>query len=459
MSVPILSVVPVATDHLPLRDATELRLPFELAEVPERDFRVGLEAERFGVSDQPPLALGYEGARGVRKVLLEFMSRGWQAERESEASPLLELRRDGASLTLEPGAQLELSGAPYADVHGVATELAEHQRELTELSEPLGLRWLSVGFHPLASQEQLPWVPKPRYPIMREYLPTRGTGALDMMLRTATVQVNLDYSSETDALAKLQLLLRVAPMLHAATANSPWIEGRATGRLSERGQVWMHMDPSRSGLIESVFNIPDPGYHDYIEWALDAGMFLIKRGDHYVANTGQTFRDFMRRGFAGHRATLADWKLHLNTLFPEVRLKRTLELRSIDAQPADTVLAIPALTTGLCYDKSALADAGKLLSFLTFSGLNEARPALVREGLRSQLMGRELQPLMLELLGLARGGLQRRARLDAQGRDETQYLEGLEALWREGHCPAERLLAQVGPNPTTEAIANATRIA
>lgn len=434
----------------PIRSSAELLSPFLIAERPRRLWQVGVEWEKFGVSVPEMAPVGYWGPRGIEGLFYEFEQRGWQPVREARHLPVIALQKPGRSITLEPGAQLELSGAPFDDVHGVARQFEEHHQELREISEPLGLSWLSVGFHPLFERSLLPWVPKRRYAIMRKYLPGQGQGALDMMQRTATIQVNLDFDSETDAMRKLTALLRMAPIVHAMTAYSPLAEGRLWPTASLRGEVWLHMDPSRSGLIERLWSKRLPAYTDYVDFALKAPMFLFKRGTRSIANTGQPFEDFLANGYRGFRATLADWKLHLNTLFPEARLKNTIEMRCCDAQSSDLAMAIPALLTGLMYDQRALEEVHGLLSGLEFSAVQAARGDLARLGLRANLGSHSVLRLAMELLAIAEGGLLRRGRLDANLWDERRYLEPLVRLVEHGVTPADRLrqrLSRVGPEP------------
>ncbi len=426
-------------DERPLRDPSELYEVFHSAEKPESEWRIGAEAEKFAVHRESGAALPYEGERSVLSIFTELEAYGWQPERESASGPVIALRRGSASITLEPGSQLELSGAALPDVHQVHAETDEHFRELSPASQKLNLAWLGVGFHPIARQAELGWVPKQRYAIMREYLPGRGSGAHDMMRRTATVQANFDYSSESDAMHKLAVALRLSPILHAMTANAPFIERRVSEYKSFRGDVWLRMDPARSGLIERVWRAARPSYRDYVEWALDAGMFLFKRRGQVVANTGQTFRDFMVSGFGDERATLADWKLHLNTLFPEVRLKNTLELRACDSQQRPLLSAIVALMTGLLYDARALDQAWSLVEGFDFERVQRERPNLVRRGLDTTLCGQPLAELASKTLEIAGGGLARRARVDAAGRDERLYLEPLTALIERRLTPADVL--------------------
>jgi glutamate--cysteine ligase len=443
-------------DSAPVRSVDDLVSVFHAAEKPLSRFLLGAEAEKFAVHAETFAPLNYDGQHGVVRVLEALTRYGWQPEREVEGGSLVALRRGSASITLEPAAQLELSGAALPDVHAVSAEFDQHLAELGPISEEMKLVWLGAGFQPLARHAELPWVPKQRYPIMREYLPTRGSAAHDMMLRTATVQVNLDYSNEADAMRKLRVGLLLSPLLNALTANSPFVEGRRGGKKSLRGNVWLNMDPARSGLVRRVLEQRHARYHDYVEWALDAGMFLFKRNGKVVANTGQTFRDFMNDGFASERATLGDWKLHLNTLFPEVRLKNTLELRSCDALPHALTPAVSALAAGLFYDERALIEAEDLVASLGLEAIERARPELVTHALGASIAGLPARALGEQLLEVARGGLERRARLDANGASEAIFLDPLQALVQAGLTPADLLLeglAGDGPFPASELIA------
>src|ERR1700753_1223041 len=275
---------------------------------------------------------------------------------------------------------------------------------------------------------------------MKRYLPTRGARSLDMMRRTATVQANFDYESEEDAMQKMVVLLRLSPLIHAMTANSPFMEGKVSTNKSERGAVWLEMDPSRSGLIPSMWKTERPRYRDYVEWALDAGMFLFKRKGQFVHNTGQTFRSFLEDGYDGHRATFADWGLHVNTLFPEARLKRTIEARACDCLPMRLVGTVPALTTGLLYDATALGRATELALSIDLETMTAARPALVAEGLDAAVGAVSARRLATQVYEIAEAGLGRRGRLNAAGKDERAVLAPLGALIEKGQCPADVLL-------------------
>lgn len=417
----------------------ELESVFFEAEKPESEFLIGAEAEKFGVDSRTGAPIEYRGARGIEGIFALLVDRfGWAPESETESGPVISLARGSESITLEPGAQFELSGAPLPDVHAVVAETEAHSRELSVVAQELGIAWLGVGFHPIARQADLPWVPKQRYKVMKRFLPERGSRGLDMMRRTATVQANFDYSSEADAMLKMSVLLRLSPIIQAMTANAPFLEGRVSERKSERGDVWLHMDPARSGLVPPLWKERST-YRDYVEWALDAGMFLFRRGDTFVLNTGQTFRSFLADGYQGHRATLSDWALHLNTLFPEARLKRTIEARSCDSLPLPLAHAVPAVFTGLLYDPESLSRAGALALTIRHDDLEASRPALVTLGLDAKIAGRPVRELAERILDIAATGLVHRNRRDPNGRDESVHLAPLAALVEKGRCPADVL--------------------
>jgi glutamate--cysteine ligase len=319
--------------------------------------------------------------------------------------------------------------------------------ELAPFSERHGIRWLGVGFHPFARREPFVMVPKQRYAIMREYLPTRGSLGLDMMLRTATVQANYDYSSEEDAITKMRVALRLAPLTTAIFANSPFYEGAPFGGKSYRAKVWLDTDPDRSGLLPGLWKGGGKAgekngatFVDYVEWALDVPMFMFKRNGHKVANTGQTFRSFWESGFQGHRPTLADWQMHLNTLFPEVRLKQTIEVRGADSQGSALACALPALFTGVFYDSKALAAADAFTHDWAFNEVMACRNEVWNKGLGARFRSGTLAPLAERLLEIAEGGLERRAILSSAGNDERVHLARLKSLVSHGQSPADLLL-------------------
>jgi glutamate--cysteine ligase len=424
----------------PIASYDELLALFHGAIKPAAEFRVGAEMEKFGVLAEAGDPLPYDGAHGVRAIMEELAAtKGWTPERESEAGPLIALLRDGASITLEPGSQFELSGAPLEHCHEICAEFRAHLAEIAPFSERHGIRWLGVGFHPFSRRDQYTMVPKQRYAIMREYLPTRGSLALDMMLRTATVQANFDYSSELDAMTKMRVGLRLGPLTTALFANSPFYEGAPFGGKSYRAKVWLDTDPDRSGLLPTLWK-KNARFVDYVEWALDVPMFMFKRDGKKVANTGQSFRSFFKGGFQGHRATLNDWQTHLNTLFPEVRLKKTIEVRGADAQGARLACALPAVWTGIYYDAKALAEADAMTADWTHDEVTQTRKEVWQKGLQARFRGRPIVPLAEKLLAIAEGGLERRARLSPSGKDERVHLTRLKELVAAGQTPADKLL-------------------
>ncbi|MFO0552557.1 MAG: glutamate-cysteine ligase family protein [Polyangiaceae bacterium] len=442
-------------DAEPVRSLDDLLEPFHSACKPTAQHRIGAEAEKIGLvraSDGSVTTLPYDGAPvsvlAVMRQLVE--SHGWRYP-DDASGPLLALEKNGASVTLEPGGQLELSGAPLDDLHAVSAELDAHADELHAVSDVLAaahgarLDWFGIGFHPLATQADLPWVPKPRYGIMREYLPTRGAFGLDMMRRTATVQANFDYPSEEYAMRCLRFGLRFAPFFAALFANSPFIEGAPFGGLSYRARVWLDVDPDRQGLVPRVLDEKST-FADYVEWVLDAPMFLLLREGAVVKNTGQTFRDLMKNGFTApgsdvtERANYGDWITHLNTMFPEVRLKRTLEVRGGDSLPPALVPGPAALFAGLFYDERALAEAEDVVAGFAFEELQALRVAVVQDGPRAPFRGRPCGEVTARIVDIASHGLERRARSGGGHPDERRFLAPVMELASSLRCPADALL-------------------
>ncbi|WP_394829543.1 glutamate--cysteine ligase [Pendulispora albinea] len=441
--------MPSSTDpslEQPIRSYDDLLTVFREAEKPESEHRIGPEMEKPGVCGKTFAPIPYDGDRGVLAVLNYFIAEhGWQPDREHEDGPIIALKRGRASITLEPGGQLELSGAAMDNVHQVCAEFRGHMRELKPISDKLDIRWLGVGFHPFARREDLPWVPKDRYAIMREYLPKRGSHALDMMQRTSTVQANYDFSSEEDAMRKMRVSLAMGPITTALFANSPWLEGAPHGGKSYRARVWLDVDNDRAGLVEPLWQ-EGATYRAYAEWALDVPMFLVKRHGKIYANTGQTFRSFWNDGFEGLKPTQGDWQMHLNTLFPEVRLKKTIEVRGADAPSSRLACALPALWTGIFYDAKALAEAEALCRDWTFAEVSALRATIWKEGLSARFRGKPISELGLQIIAIAQGGLVRRARMSQGGKDESVHLVPLYELASQGCTPADKLLEGLDPH-------------
>jgi len=444
------------TTEKPITTYEELLSIFHEAIKPVERFRVGAEMEKFGVfSNGNPIQ--YDGDNGVLALMKELAAtKGWKAEAETEGGPLLALLKDGASITLEPGSQFELSGAPLETCHQICAEFRGHMAELSYFSERNGIKWLGLGFHPFATREQFTMVPKQRYPVMRDYLPTRGSMALDMMLRTATVQANYDYLSEEDAMLKMRVALKLSPLTTALFANSPFVEGKPFGGKSMRAKVWLDVDNDRSGLVPSLWK-RNAKFVDYVEWALDVPMFMFKRDGQKVGNTGQSFRSFWKSGYQGHKPNLTDWKTHLNTLFPEVRLKNTIEVRGADSQGAKLACTLPALWTGIFYDTKALAEADALTADWTHDEVAASRKEVWNKALQTRFRGATLQPIAEKVLEIAAGGLERRNFLSPSGKTERAHLTRMEELVSKGQCPADLLLEGLEHlrDPRAEIIARA----
>jgi glutamate--cysteine ligase len=416
------------------------------------DHRVGTEFEKFGLARSGDRLEPVEFHRHVEPILHELVARfGWApGPTRGAGGEYVELLRDGASITLEPGGQLELSGRPQANIHDTAQEMLAHQRELDAVSEPRGVCWITAGFHPFATRDEIHWVPKPRYAIMREYLPTRGDQALDMMLRTCTIQANFDYGSEADCGEAFRLGLALSPLVAAMFANSPHVEGRRGPTRSVRGGVWSNVDPDRCGLPRWAVTEPF-SFERYAEWALDIPMFFIERDERLLPTHG-TFRTFLRDGLVDasgvrHAATRGDWALHLSTLFPEVRLKPFIEVRSADAGGLAAATELPALWKGLLYDGDARATALELVGNHSYEDLqalgDEARVA----GLRSPRIAAACN----RLAAAASEGLERQGRRDGQGRSEAIFLEDLRKRLSQGRCPADAVLLATGDHPGRDA--------
>ena len=408
---------------------------------PRAAWRIGTEHEKFGFTRDDLRPLAYEGERGIR-ALLEGLARrfGWRPVLENDRP--IALLKDRCSITLEPGGQFELSGAPLETVHQTCCEVHTHLDEVTKIAEPLGIGMLGMGFQPLWRREEIPWMPKGRYRIMRDYMPKKGRLGLDMMLRTCTVQVNLDFSSEADMVRKFRTSLALQPVATALFANSPFTHGEPNGFQSFRSHIWTDTDPDRCGVLPFVFE-PGMGFERYVDWMLDVPMYFVYRDGRYVDASGQSFRDFLAGrlpALPGELPTLNDWADHLTTAFPEVRLKRFLEMRGADGGAWRSLCALPALWVGLLYDDAALEEAGELVRDWTIEDHERLRADVPRHGLATPFRGGTVLDLARRMVALARDGLARRARVNWDGRDEAHYLRSLEATVATGRSPADEKL-------------------
>ena len=407
---------------------------------PPSEFRIGAEHEKFpfrlGSHDPIP----YDGSDGIFALLQGMKRFGWEEVREGET--LIGLHRGGANVSLEPGGQFELSGAPLETIHDIHEETAQHLAEVKVVGQELAIGFLALGHTPIWTREQVPVMPKGRYKIMRAYMPKVGRLGLDMMFRTCTVQANLDFASEADMVLKFRASLALQPIVTALFANSPFIEGQPSGFLSARANVWTDTDPDRTGLLDFVFE-DGFGFETYAAWALDVPMYFAKREGRYIDLSGRSFRAFAAgelKDMPGERATLKDWADHTTTLFPEVRLKTYLEMRGADDGPLPRLSALPALWAGVLYDDAALHAAWDLCKDWSRAERHALRADTARIGLKAQVAGRTVQAVAQDMLAIAREGLRRRAREREGLIDETSYLAPLDEIAETGITPAERLL-------------------
>jgi glutamate--cysteine ligase len=370
---------------------------------------------------------------------------GWAPVEEAGHVIALERRNaEGmtASISLEPGGQFELSGAPLKDVHDICNETGQHLMEVKQVADQLNLGFLGLGFDPMWRREDIPVMPKGRYDIMRAYMPKKGALGLDMMLRTCTIQANLDFDSEADMVLKFRTSLALQPIATALFANSPFTEGRPNGFLSARANVWTDTDPDRTGMLDFVFE-DGFGYERYADYALDAPMYFAKRGETYVDLSGQSFRAFMDGkldALPGDRATDKDWADHLTTLFPEVRLKQYLEMRGADGGPWSRICALPALWAGILYDAPSLAAAWDLCKDWDIADHERLRRDVTRLGLKAEVNGRSVRDIAVDMVNIAKQGLKNRARFSGGMVDERGYITELEDIADSGVTSADRLL-------------------
>ncbi|MGH6817861.1 MAG: glutamate--cysteine ligase [Methylovirgula sp.] len=430
-------------DPTPIVSRDQLVAWFEAGAKPPDQMRIGTEHEKFAFykRDHAPVSYpGRSGHDGIRALLQGMQAEtGWTAILESGQIIGLYDETTEAAISLEPGGQFELSGAPLDSIHATKAELGSHFSALHKVAEPLGIGFLGLGMSPTWRRAEIPRMPKRRYEIMFDYMPKVGALGLDMMLRTSTVQTNIDYASEADMVKKLRVALSLQPLITALFANSPFTDGKLNGYLSMRSEIWRHTDPGRTGMLDFVFE-PGMGFERYADYALDVPMYFVKRGDVYHDVAGASFRDLLAGRLAalpGERATLSDWANHLTTIFPEVRLKRFLEMRGADAGPLPFLTALPALCVALFYEPASLDAAFDIVCSWNAEQRRHLRDEVPRLGLSCKVAGRSLREIAGEILGLAQEGLARRAKRRAG--DEAQYLAPLEAVVA-GRTQAEMLI-------------------
>jgi glutamate--cysteine ligase len=437
------------SDATPITSRDELVAWFEAGSKPLGPFRVGTEHEKFPfyTADHAPVPYHGRPERGQAgiRALLEGMQKtlGWEPIMDGPNIIGLFDTKAGGAISLEPGGQFELSGAPVDTIHEAEAELDAHFAALEAIAKPLGIGFLSLGMSPKWPRSDSPVMPKQRYEIMAHYMPKVGMRGLDMMFRTSTVQANLDFESEADMVKKLRVSLALQPLTTALFANSPFSDGAPNGFLSARSEVWRDTDNARSGMLAFAFE-DGMGFDRYVDYALDVPMYFVKRGETYHDVAGSSFRDLFAGKLAalpGEKATLSDWANHLSTIFPEVRLKRYLEMRGADTGPKPFLNGLPALFTGLFYDRVALDGAWELVKAWTAQERETLRAEVPRLALGAHIAGRSLRDVARDVLALSRAALSRRTKLDAKGRDETHFLDPLDQVVA-GSTQAEVLLKQ-----------------
>jgi glutamate--cysteine ligase len=433
------------TDTTPIESRDQLVAWIEKGCKPRSAYRIGTEHEKFPFYRANHAPVPYQGERGIRALLAGMQqSLGWE--------PIIDGRNliglaDGTGLgaiSLEPGGQFELSGAQVETIHQTSSELMAHLAQVREVARPLHIGFLGLGMTPDWTRAEIPKMPKGRYKIMTSYMPKVGTLGLDMMYRTCTVQTNLDFSSEADMVKKLRVSIALQPIATALFANSPFTDGKPNGFLSFRSEIWRDTDNARAGMLPWVFE-PGMGFERWVDYALDVPMYFVKRGDTYIDASGQSFRDLMMGklpALPGELPTLSDWANHMSTTFPEVRLKRYLEMRGADSGPLPNLLALPALWVGLLYDDVALDAAWDIAKVWTAEDRQKLRDDVPKLGLAAKIQDRTVFEIASEVLKLARSGLGRRKHFDLSGQDETRYLDVLDDRLARGTTPAQELLAK-----------------
>ncbi len=410
---------------------------------PKEDWRIGTEHEKFGFSKADFKPLPYEGPCSIRAMLEGLRDRfGWDPV--EEGGNLIGLTKDGANVSLEPGGQLELSGAPVETIHQTCDETNEHLREVREIADEIGAGFMGLGAAPEWTADEMPVMPKGRYALMTRYMNSVGSHGTQMMYRTCTIQVNLDFSTEVDMIQKMRVGLALQPVATALFANSPFFDGKPNGYLSWRARIWQDTDNARTGMLPFVFE-EDFGFERWVEYVLDVPMYFVYRDGKYIDALGQSFRDFLKGelpALPGEMPTLSDWADHLTTVFPEARMKKFIEMRGADGGPWRKICALPALWVGLTYDQGALDAAWDLCKDWTAEDRDQLRFDVAKQGLQASVAGRSLLEVAKEVLSISEAGLKARARPGAGGMipDETHFLNALQEIVSRGYSPAQRML-------------------
>ncbi|MCH2068370.1 glutamate--cysteine ligase [Shimia sp.] len=410
---------------------------------PKEDWRIGTEHEKFGYCKDTLKPLPYEGKRSILAVLEGLRDgHGWSPL--EEGGKLIGLEKDGANVSLEPGGQLELSGAPLESIHQTCDEVNQHLTDVKDIADKIGVGFIGLGAAPIWSHEQMPVMPKGRYKLMTDYMDRVGTMGKVMMYRTCTVQVNLDFASEADMVQKLRVALALQPVANALFANSPFLDGKPNGVKSTRGLVWRNLDDDRTGMLPFVFE-EGFGFERWVQYALDVPMYFVYRDGKYIDALGMSFRDFLKGelpALPGEMPTLSDWADHLTTAFPEARIKKFMEMRGADGGPWRRLCALPAFWVGLMYDQSSLDAAWDLVKGWDAETREALRVAASEDGLQAQVGGIKMHDLAREVLAISEAGLVARAKPGAGGLvpNETHFLNALKESVESGKVPADELL-------------------
>jgi glutamate--cysteine ligase len=428
----------------PISDKTQLIGFLAKGMRPKEQWRIGTEHEKFPFLTDTLKPVPYDGDRSIKGLLEGLAARfAWKPIREGENLIALADPSGGGSITLEPGGQFELSGAPLETVHDTCEEVHDHLGQVREVGDALGIGFLGLGVSPKWTRAETPVMPKGRYAIMAAYMKRKGSLGLDMMFRSCTVQVNLDFSSEADMVKKMRVSLALQPVITALFANSPFLEGKPTGFKSYRSEIWRDTDPDRTGMLPFVFE-DGFGFERYVDYALDVPMYFVYRDGRYHDVAGESFRDFLEAKLPqleGQKPTLKDWSDHLTTIFPEVRLKNYIEMRGADSGPWRRLCALPAIWTGLLYEENSLDAAWDLVKGWSREDRQSLRDAVPRQALAAGVKGRTVRDIARDVLHLSRAGLRARHRKGCKGRDESRFLDVLDEIVEHNRTPADDLLA------------------
>ncbi|MEP1229620.1 MAG: glutamate--cysteine ligase [Litorimonas sp.] len=424
-----------------IKDKDQLVSHLAAGSKPKTDWRIGTEHEKIGFCKAKNLPLPYHGNCSIGAMLKGMMKFDWKPVYEGEN--VIALKRDQASISLEPGGQFELSGAPLETIHQTCAEVAQHMNEAGHVADEIGVHFLSLGFRPETKLEDVPVMPKGRYKIMRDYMQKVGTHGREMMFRTCTVQTNLDYSSEADMVKKFRVSLALQPIATALFANSPFKEGKLNGYKSFRSRVWLDTDDDRTGMLPFVFD-EGFGFEQYVDYALNVPMYFVHRGDDYLDASGKSFKDFMAGKLdilPGQIPSMSDFDDHLSTIFPEVRLKQFLEMRGADTCPSAELCALPAFWVGLLYDQSSLDAAWDMVKDWDEMERFDLRMGVAKDGLQTPFRNITVNELAKQVLNISRAGLNARACLNGHGENESLYLHSLDKMVANGQNNADRLIA------------------